>query len=159
MKDEADSGPMREETRFISFSCEKRCHQFKNFRQKRKSLDFVKSILAFAFSQVGVVVLCVMYAVGGARIYMSMEVLAKFLEKCFFGTLLDQISFPRCHLRRRPTWQSKRRQRLSGDLIKERLIPYRPSLLQLTIWPTASGTRSTTQTLTRGSTRQLTMTR
>ena len=46
-----------------------------NFRQKKKSLDFVKSILAFAFSQVGVVVLCVMYAVGGARIYMSMEVL------------------------------------------------------------------------------------
>ena len=43
-------------------------------RQKKKSLDFVKQILAFAFSQVGVVVLCVMYAVGGARIYMSMEV-------------------------------------------------------------------------------------
>ena len=37
-------------------------------------MDFVKQILAFAFSQVGVVVLCVMYAVGGARIYMSMEV-------------------------------------------------------------------------------------
>ena len=34
----------------------------------------MKQILAFAFSQVGVVVLCVMYAVGGARIYMSMEV-------------------------------------------------------------------------------------
>jgi len=56
-KDEADLGPMKEEK-----------------RQKKKSLDFVKSILAFAFSQVGVVVLCVMYAVGGARIYMSMEV-------------------------------------------------------------------------------------
>ena len=64
----------------------------KNFRQKRKSLDFVKSILAFAFSQVGVVVLCVMYAVGGARIYMSMEVLAKFLEKFYFGTYW--ITFP-----------------------------------------------------------------
>ena len=47
-----------------------------SIRQKKKSLDFVKSILAFAFSQVGVVVLCVMYAVGGARIYMSMEVLS-----------------------------------------------------------------------------------
>jgi len=56
-KEEADLGPMKEEK-----------------RQKKKSLDFVKSILAFAFSQVGVVVLCVMYAVGGARIYMSMEV-------------------------------------------------------------------------------------
>jgi len=56
-KDDADSGPMKEEK-----------------RQKKKSLDFVKQILAFAFSQVGVVVLCVMYAVGGARIYMSMEV-------------------------------------------------------------------------------------
>ena len=44
-------------------------------------MDFVKSILAFAFSQVGVVVLCVMYAVGGARIYMSMEVLADEFEK------------------------------------------------------------------------------
>ena len=48
--------------------------RWKFYRQKKKSLDFVKQILAFAFSQVGVVVLCVMYAVGGARIYMSMEV-------------------------------------------------------------------------------------
>jgi hypothetical protein len=37
-------------------------------------LDFVKQILAFAFSQVGVVVLCVLYAVGGANVYLSMEV-------------------------------------------------------------------------------------
>ena len=73
-KEEADLGPMKEEKRLFSFSLKKR-HYFKNFRQKKKSLDFVKSILAFAFSQVGVVVLCVMYAVGGARIYMSMEVL------------------------------------------------------------------------------------
>ena len=72
-KEEADLGPMKEEKRLFYFSLKKH-HPFKNFRQKKKSLDFVKSILAFAFSQVGVVVLCVMYAVGGARIYMSMEV-------------------------------------------------------------------------------------
>ena len=56
----------------------------KNDRQKKKSLDFVKSILAFAFSQVGVVVLCVMYAVGGARIYMSMEVPENVWRTFFF---------------------------------------------------------------------------
>lgn len=56
-REDTDPGPMKQE-----------------LRQKKKSLDFVKSILAFAFSQVGVVVLCVGYAVGGANIYLSMEV-------------------------------------------------------------------------------------
>ena len=72
-KDDADSGPMKEEKRCL-FSVSTHVIRRKFSRQKKKSLDFVKQILAFAFSQVGVVVLCVMYAVGGARIYMSMEV-------------------------------------------------------------------------------------
>ena len=73
-KDDADSGPMKEEKRCLFSVSTWNVIRRKFYRQKKKSLDFVKQILAFAFSQVGVVVLCVMYAVGGARIYMSMEV-------------------------------------------------------------------------------------
>ena len=43
-------------------------------RNKRKSLDFVKTLLAFAFSQVGVILLCIFYAVIGANMFISMEV-------------------------------------------------------------------------------------
>ena len=43
-------------------------------RNKRKSLDFVKTLLAFAFSQVGVILLCIFYAVIGANTFISMEV-------------------------------------------------------------------------------------
>ena len=66
------------------------------------------------------IVLCVMYAVGGARIYMSMEVPEKYVLRTLvlkIRVTLHQIFLPRCHLKRRPTWQSKRRQR--WHLIKE----------------------------------------
>ena len=43
-------------------------------RRKPKAFDFVKVMLKYAFSQIGVIVLCCVYAVGGANIYMSMEV-------------------------------------------------------------------------------------
>ena len=36
-------------------------------------MEFIKVILKYAFSQVGVVVLCTLYAVGGAQIYLGME--------------------------------------------------------------------------------------
>ena len=80
-------------------------------RQKKKSLDFVKSILAFAFSQVGVVVLCVMYAVGGARIYMSMEVIGG--SNYFISPpspICPTVNY-RYRLKRRLTSQSKLRLR------------------------------------------------
>ena len=34
----------------------------------------MKVILKYAFSQVGIIILCIFYAVGGAEMYMSMEV-------------------------------------------------------------------------------------
>ena len=42
-------------------------------RKKEKAFDFLKVVLKYAFSQIGVVVLCVGYAVVGANIYLSME--------------------------------------------------------------------------------------
>jgi len=51
---------------------------------RKKNLDFVKTVLAFAFSQVGVILLCVAYAVLGANTFMSMEGPAeeqRYLEK------------------------------------------------------------------------------
>jgi len=42
-------------------------------RKKKKAFDFVKVILKYAFSQAGVIVLCILYAVGGAEMYMGME--------------------------------------------------------------------------------------
>ena len=45
-----------------------------NIRKKKKAFDFVKVILKYAFSQAGVIVLCIVYAVVGAEMYMSMEV-------------------------------------------------------------------------------------
>ena len=85
-------------------------------RQKKKSLDFVKSILAFAFSQVGVVVLCVMYAVGGARIYMSMEVIGG--SNYFISPpspICPTVNY-RYRLKRRLTSQSKMRLRCTLTL-------------------------------------------
>ena len=49
-----DDGAMRQET-----------------RKRRKAFDFLKVILKFAFSQAGVILLCVVYAVVGANIYLS----------------------------------------------------------------------------------------
>ena len=43
------------------------------FRKKARAFDFIKVVLKYAFSQVGVVVLCTLYAVGGANIYLGME--------------------------------------------------------------------------------------
>ena len=43
------------------------------FRKKARAFDFIKVVLKYAFSQAGVVILCTMYAVGGANIYMGME--------------------------------------------------------------------------------------
>ena len=37
----------------------------------------MKVILAFAFSQVGIIFLCIFYAVGGAQLYLSMELPAE----------------------------------------------------------------------------------
>ena len=88
-------------------------------RQKKKSLDFVKSILAFAFSQVGVVVLCVMYAVGGARIYMSMEVIGG--SNYFISPpspICPTVDY-RYRLKRRPTSQNKMRLRYTYNLRPE----------------------------------------
>ena len=45
----------------------------KEVRKKEKAFDFLKVVLKYAFSQIGVVVLCVGYAVVGANIYLSME--------------------------------------------------------------------------------------
>jgi len=42
-------------------------------RVKKKNLDFVKTVLAFAFSQVGIILLCIVYAVVGANTFISME--------------------------------------------------------------------------------------
>ena len=42
-------------------------------RKKEKAFDFLKVVLKYAFSQIGVVVLCVGYAVIGANIYLSLE--------------------------------------------------------------------------------------
>jgi len=55
-----DEGPMREET-----------------RQRRRAFDFLKVLLKFAFSQAGVILICIIYAVVGANIYLSMEVPAE----------------------------------------------------------------------------------
>ena len=49
-----DDGAMRQET-----------------RKRKKAFDFLKVILKFAFSQAGVILLCVVYAVVGANIYLS----------------------------------------------------------------------------------------
>jgi len=43
-------------------------------RKKKKAFDFVKVLLKYAFSQAGIIVLCIVYAVVGAEMYMSMEV-------------------------------------------------------------------------------------
>ena len=45
-----------------------------NIRKKKKAFDFVKVLLKYAFSQAGIIVLCIVYAVVGAEMYMSMEV-------------------------------------------------------------------------------------
>ena len=45
----------------------------KEVRKKERAFDFLKVVLKYAFSQIGVVVLCVGYAVVGANIYLSME--------------------------------------------------------------------------------------
>jgi len=55
-----DDGPMREET-----------------RQRKRAFDFLKVLLKFAFSQAGVILICIIYAVVGANIYLSMEVPAE----------------------------------------------------------------------------------
>lgn len=45
----------------------------KEVRRKQKAFDFIKVILKYAFSQVGIIFLCVFYAAGGANLYMAME--------------------------------------------------------------------------------------
>ena len=66
-------------------------------RRKPKAFDFVKVMLKYAFSQIGVIVLCCVYAVGGAQIYMSMEVPleeeAKELKKTVAMEIIDAQDF------------------------------------------------------------------
>ena len=45
----------------------------KEVRKKQKAFDFIKVILKYAFSQAGVIFLCIFYAVGGANLYIAME--------------------------------------------------------------------------------------
>ena len=36
-------------------------------------MDFIKVVLKYAFSQIGVIIICIMFAVGGAQVYMALE--------------------------------------------------------------------------------------
>jgi hypothetical protein len=42
-------------------------------RRRKKAFDFLKVLMKFAFSQAGVIIICIVYSVGGANIYMSLE--------------------------------------------------------------------------------------
>ena len=55
----------------------------KEIRKKEKAFDFLKVVLKYAFSQIGVVVLCVGYAAVGANIYLRYEINTLFLKSSF----------------------------------------------------------------------------
>ena len=55
----------------------------KEIRKKEKAFDFLKVVLKYAFSQIGVVVLCVGYAAVGANIYLRYEINTLFLKLWF----------------------------------------------------------------------------
>ena len=50
-------------------------------RKKPKAFDFLKVVLKYAFSQIGVIILCIVYAVGGANMYMRYSYKDKYIQK------------------------------------------------------------------------------
>ena len=95
----------------------------------------MKVILKYAFSQAGIVVLCILYAVIGAEMYMSME-----------GPLEDQQK----QLKKNAALVNKDEMRTSFYLISIS----RTSLIPLTILLTVSGDSCTASTQTRDSMKQ-----